>query len=453
MAAGRARAVVWLAAAVMAAALCLRASVVRGGARVRFRDAAVSAPDERDALRARVSRWERGFVPGGVEVIAEGEKGAGILFFVQVSAGNVRMAPRLVEVLIGGVRRAGRGLVVLHFDGKMGEEVDVLTGALERWGVLVGKDARGVVALLPRTAVTYTGVSMLLNTLEAIEYALRIPDWDYFLNLSAGDYPLVSVKGMGSLLGGVGALSFVHFSDRISSWGKLAAHRLGSLHFDLGLGGGQGGLVETGARHPVLHMEGALRLILSKGEAWVTLHRSFCESAVRGAESRRLVALMSSMQSSPEHFFQTLAWNVPQLNRTTAHHSMREIAWGSGGQHPLYLDDVGRRGEYVKWTRIARSPHFFARKFRVPDSPLLDHIDRVKSGVSAATPNATSVVQSFALVKNRFACVADVERQSKSRYICTCFWSGWAERACKGGVPDVCPKDMPAPGNFESLWM
>lgn len=44
--------------------------------------------------------------------------------------------------------------------------------------------------------VTYRGPTMLAATLHAISVLLRIAKWDWFINLSASDYPLVTQDGM-----------------------------------------------------------------------------------------------------------------------------------------------------------------------------------------------------------------------------------------------------------------
>jgi len=44
--------------------------------------------------------------------------------------------------------------------------------------------------------VTYRGPTMLATTLHAISMLLRVAKWDWFINLSASDYPLVTQDGM-----------------------------------------------------------------------------------------------------------------------------------------------------------------------------------------------------------------------------------------------------------------
>lgn len=48
--------------------------------------------------------------------------------------------------------------------------------------------------------VTYRGPTMLSTTLHAVSMLLRCCNWDWFINLSASDYPLVTQDGMVSAL-------------------------------------------------------------------------------------------------------------------------------------------------------------------------------------------------------------------------------------------------------------
>lgn len=48
--------------------------------------------------------------------------------------------------------------------------------------------------------VTYRGPTMLATTLHAMAMLLRSCNWDWFINLSASDYPLVTQDGMVSEL-------------------------------------------------------------------------------------------------------------------------------------------------------------------------------------------------------------------------------------------------------------
>jgi len=60
-----------------------------------------------------------------------------------------------------------------------------------------------------RNLVTYKGPTMLSTTLHAMAMLLRTCQWDWFINLSASDYPLVTQDGTVSRL--------VYVADRLES--------------------------------------------------------------------------------------------------------------------------------------------------------------------------------------------------------------------------------------------
>ncbi|KAL6005196.1 hypothetical protein ACLOJK_005758 [Asimina triloba] len=71
--------------------------------------------------------------------------------------------------------------------------------------------------------VTYRGPTMLANTLHAMSMLLRTPcNWDWFINLSASDYPLICVT-----MCGVG--NFFAIECLPSSW-ELVAHFADLIH-------------------------------------------------------------------------------------------------------------------------------------------------------------------------------------------------------------------------------
>ncbi|KAF5786066.1 putative glycosyl transferase, family 14 [Helianthus annuus] len=57
----------------------------------------------------------------------------------------------------------------------------------------VGNDLGNVYVFPKANMVTYTGPTMVSNTLHACAILLKkFKDWDWFINLSASDYPLVT---------------------------------------------------------------------------------------------------------------------------------------------------------------------------------------------------------------------------------------------------------------------
>jgi hypothetical protein len=66
--------------------------------------------------------------------------------------------------------------------------------------------------------VTYRGPTMLATTLHAMAMLLRTCNWDWFINLSASDYPLITQDGRVSAL-----FSFLFF-DKIDFLLNFASH-------------------------------------------------------------------------------------------------------------------------------------------------------------------------------------------------------------------------------------
>lgn len=350
------------------------------------------------------------------------EEEANIAFFVQVSPSNIKLVPRLLSRIWHP-----ENLYCLHFDSKIQSEMAEMFRSAVRTNKYLSNTF-----LIPSTIVTYTGVSMILNTLDSISILLQDPrPWDYFINLSGSDYPMVSPSGLRRLLGHKNAKrkqkSFIHISQMVNKWDKLLRHRLGVLHFDLSLGfqpDMESELIQSEKKHPILKSK-HLNITVPKGEAWVIAHRSLCQEAATGIFARRLITLFANMQSPSEHFFQTLVWNDEKLNRTTAKYSFRLVKWGtsngSSRQHPLYLDERTENGTWRYWSTISQSNDFFLRKLRVADSSLMDHIDTYISGLSENRLSLSTVHHSFEQVSKMFTCIARDERGEIS-----------AVRACPG---------------------
>ncbi|CAN8071529.1 unnamed protein product [Agarophyton chilense] len=369
---------------------------------------------------------------------ANDEREANIAFFVQISESNLHLVPRLLSRIWHP-----KNVYCLHLDKKISPQFR------KRFeNILSENKGLSNVYSMPSTVITYTGISMILNTLDSIETLLRRDEpWDYYINLSGSDYPFLSPAAIRRLLGKRHAsekqMSFVHFSTR-PSWDQHVQHRFKWLHFDLALGFNsevEESLHETFIKHPILATNN-LDIEIPKGEAWVIAHRTFCQEVVTGAFGRRLLTLFANMQSPPEHFFQTLAWNHRVLNSSTVRHSLRLVRWKPKGpqklrQHPLYLDDPSDNGTWLYWNSIKASSDIFARKFRIPDSPLMDHIDKYISGMGSKQTNTSKPF--FERVNRYFNCLVTRESSSSDR-----------QKKCTSGAQvEVPPPPPPAPKTKE----
>ncbi|GKV15955.1 hypothetical protein SLEP1_g26676 [Rubroshorea leprosula] len=213
--------------------------------------------------------------------------------------------------------------------------------------------------------VTYTGPTMVANTLHACANLIkRSAEWDWFINLSASDYPLVTQD---DLLYTFSRLNRdLNFVEHTSELGWKADKRAMPLMIDPGL------YMSTKSDvfwvTPRRTLPTAFKLFT--GSAWMVLSRSFVEYCVWGWDNlpRTLLMYYTNFVSSPEGYFQTVICNAPEFSRTVANHDLHYISWDiPPKQHPhvLSLNDTNK---------MIASNAAFARKFK-QDDPVLDKID------------------------------------------------------------------------------
>ncbi|KAG4213538.1 hypothetical protein ERO13_A01G063500v2 [Gossypium hirsutum] len=213
--------------------------------------------------------------------------------------------------------------------------------------------------------VTYRGPTMVANTLHACAILLkRNKDWDWFINLSASDYPLVTQD---DLLYAFSALNRdLNFIEHTSDLGWKLDKRAMPLIIDPGL--------YLSTKTEVVWASQKRKLPtafkLFTGSAWTVLSRPFIEFIIMGWDNlpRTLLMYYTNFISSPEGYFQTVLCNVPEFAKTVVNHDMHFIKWDNPPkQHPhiLSLNELGK---------MIMSNAAFARKFN-QDDPVLDKID------------------------------------------------------------------------------
>lgn len=213
--------------------------------------------------------------------------------------------------------------------------------------------------------VTYRGPTMLAATLHAISILLRSCQWDWFINLSASDYPLVTQDDLIHAFSDVPRdLNFIQHSSRLG-WklnkrGKpiIIDPALYSLNkSEIWWAIKQRGLPNS--------------FKLYTGSAWTVLSRSFAEYCIVGWENlpRTLLLYYTNFVSSPEGYFQTVICNSKDYKNTTVNHDLHYITWDNPPrQHPRSLG-------LKDYRKMVLSNRPFARKFKKNDR-VLDKIDQ-----------------------------------------------------------------------------
>ncbi|KAL1325599.1 hypothetical protein HN51_035651 [Arachis hypogaea] len=254
---------------------------------------------------------------------------------------------------------------VLHLDLESPlEERLELSSRVENQPIF--KEVGNVFVIPKANMVTYRGPTMVANTLHACAILLkRSKDWDWFINLSASDYPLVTQDDLLYIFRDLDRK--VNFIEHTSHLGWKADKRAMPLIVDPGLYmSTKKDLFWVG---PKRTLPTAFKLFT--GSAWMVLSRAFVEYVVWGWDNlpRTLLMYYANFVSSPEGYFQTVICNNPELAKTIVNSDLHYISWDiPPKQHPhvLSINDT---------EKMIASNAAFARKFR-QDDPVLDVIDK-----------------------------------------------------------------------------
>lgn len=313
---------------------------------------------------------------GTIRVAAdtEQERPAVIAYSLQISAATVGHLPRLFQRLYHP-----QNIHAIHFDVKIpDEEVDA---AMKQVQARV-PDYKSSTYVVPRQLVTYDGVSIVLNTLSVMSYLLNevSTSWDFFINLSGSDYPLVASSVPRKLLGKARGYSPLFFSfARRERWEAAFKARAATFHFDDALThqNTAGELRHVKARNPLVDR---LHFVPAYAEAWMIVPREFCRYVTSSDTGRKMLVTVGNMRGGDEHFFVTLAYNEVRYNASIVGNSMRKVVWEAegkhAGQHPFYVDERRENGKgWMFLETLRRSCAFHARKFRVAESEFMDEVD------------------------------------------------------------------------------
>lgn len=303
---------------------------------------------------------------------------AQIAFAIQASGDTVRLLPRLLARI-----HHERNVYVIHIDAKttleQRQKISAFINAHPRY-------MRNV-HLFPSEMLTYKGISTVLNSIALMTLALSVhPDWDYYINLSASDYPLVSPDDICRLLARPqapsGLLNFVWFFPR-KEWIPYS-FRVRFMFWDPAASGYQN-------PHTHLHymvsqrtnpLEKHRAYIFTKAEAWSILSRPFVQFVVRSSFAKRMFLNHMHVLSVSEHFITDILFNHPVWRATVVPDAFRKVVWyfkgHRSGQHPYSLDRGPRT--FAFWGDLEHAKSIFARKFTKPDSKLMDRIDVELSG-------------------------------------------------------------------------
>ncbi|GMP30453.1 hypothetical protein CsSME_00005114 [Camellia sinensis var. sinensis] len=280
-------------------------------------------------------------------------------YLISGSAGDGKMLRRTLQALYHPNNR-----YVVHLDAESSpqERLD-LQNFVNTHPIFIKFD--NVVMITKANLVTYRGPTMVANTLHAAAILLKGGgDWDWFINLSASDYPLVTQDDL------LHTFSYLprdlNFIDHTSDIGWKEFQRAKPIIIDPGLYmTNKADVFWITQRRSV---PSAFKLFT--GSAWMALSRQFVDFCIWGWDNLPRTVLMyyANFISSPEGYFHTVICNAQEFHNTTVNSDLHFISWDNPPkQHPHYLtvEDM---------SKMVDSNAPFARKFH-QDDPVLDKID------------------------------------------------------------------------------
>lgn len=295
-----------------------------------------------------------------------------IAYFIQIAESTIHHLPRLLRAV-----HHPQNVYAIHFDLKIPPTLMNATITSIREHPRYTHN----VHVMKSELITYRGISMLLNTINAMRFLLDThPTWQYFINLSGADYPLLTSQTHRTLLSHTLNLNFFTFAPR-HKWLPMAKTRMSQLWFDESLtfqtNATLARLKKLEVHNPLID---TVCFDISHAEAWMIVSREFSDFVIHADMSRKMLLTFSHTADSSEHFFASLAWNHPKFKNSIVPHSLRMIIWvhdgTPSGQHPYFIDDKQPDGQYKFKEMVGDSVLFFARKFETPDSKLMDFIDQ-----------------------------------------------------------------------------
>ncbi|CAI9117914.1 OLC1v1019404C1 [Oldenlandia corymbosa var. corymbosa] len=252
---------------------------------------------------------------------------------------------------------------LLHLDFRASQdERDSLARKIESFPLF--KAAQNVNVVGRADVVYRDGSSSVSSILHGASILMRISDnWDWFINLSVDDYPLVTQDDLLHILSYLPRdLNFVNHTSYI---GWIESRKLKPIIVDPGLYLTEENEVFYATQKRPL--PDAFHLFTGSSSA--ILSRKFIEFNILGTDNlpRTVLMYLANTPASESVYFPTILCNSRQFNRTTINHSLHYVSLN------LRKDPIPLNMSY--YNDLVRSGSAFASPF-LPNDPILDRIDK-----------------------------------------------------------------------------
>ncbi|XP_052171931.1 beta-glucuronosyltransferase GlcAT14C isoform X2 [Diospyros lotus] len=308
--------------------------------------------------------------------------------FAYFLSGTRGDAPRLRRLLQAAYHPRNSYLLHLDLEASDAERLE-LAKHVKSWAAV--RQFGNVMVVGNANLVTYKGPTVVASMLHAVAILLKQAEWDWFINLSASDYPLLPQDDL------LHIFSYLprdlNFLEHTSNIGWKEFQRARPIIIDPGLYHSKKSGVFWAKEKRSL--PSSFKLFM--GSDWMVLTRSFLEFSIWGWDNlpRTLLLYYANVLSSTEGYFHTVICNNKDYQNTTVNHDLHYIRWDNPPkQQPMNLtlehfDDMVQSG----------AP--FARNF-ARDDPVLDKIDKelLRRSDARFTPGGWCVGDSRVLDKD-----------------------------------------------------
>ncbi|PON40391.1 Glycosyl transferase [Parasponia andersonii] len=282
-----------------------------------------------------------------------------IAYLISGSSGDMG---RIIRLLSATYHPRNRYL--LHLD-RFASQAERDRLAINVQSVPIFKAARNVDVIGKADFVYPKGSSSLSFTLHGASLLLRLAsNWDWFISLNAGDYPLVTQDDLLHILSYLPkGLNFVSHSSYI---GWRESKKLKPIIVDPGLYLSE----KTAMFYASQKRELPNAYRIFTGSSFAILSRDFVEFCILGTDNlpRTLLMYFSNTPSALSNYFPTILCNSHQFKRTIINHSLRYANFDKPSK------EEPRRVISDDFDAMIQSGAAFAAKFPLND-PLLDRID------------------------------------------------------------------------------
>ncbi|PON45773.1 Glycosyl transferase [Parasponia andersonii] len=228
--------------------------------------------------------------------------------------------------------------------------------------------------------LTYMGSTNIATVLRAAAMLLRVDrGWDWFITLTAMDYPLITQDDLSHVFSSV--RRDLNFIDHTSDLGWKESQRFQPIVVDPA--------IYLARRSQIFHATEKRKIPdafkVFTGSPWVTLSRSFLEFCILGWDNlpRTMLMYFTNVILSQEGYFHSVICNSPEFKNTTVNSDLRYMIWDSPpGMEPHFLN-------VSDFDQMVQSGGAFARQFE-KDGPVLNLIDEkiLKRGHKRPVPGA-----------------------------------------------------------------